>query len=121
MYESRLFLVGSGILSLVVILDAGFLHTSLIVASMIYPTPDQVLDFLTPLLLSPAIVGLHVTVCILGPFLAIMFIGHTFRNPSISKRHRVLWVPALAIGYGLIFYWYFHILHGNRRPVSRNF
>jgi hypothetical protein len=106
MFDSRLFLIGSGAFSLVVILYAGFMHTSLIVMS-----PDQSLLFFSRLFGNPAIIGLHVTVCILGPVPAVMFIVDAFRNSSISKRRRLLWVPATVIGYGLIFYWYFHILH----------
>jgi hypothetical protein len=115
MNSSRLFLISTGILSLTVVLYASFMHGTLLV--MAAASPDQMTAFCSRLFGNPAFIGLHVAVCILGPILAILFIVHAFQNPRIPKLHSFLWLPALACGYGLIFYWYLHILHGHRRNV----
>jgi hypothetical protein len=115
MYDSRLFLIGSGLFSLGVISYASFVHGSMIVMAVIYSSPDQMIAFFSAFFGNLAIIGIHATVCILGPVLAVIFIRHAFRNPHISRWRRFLWVPALVSGYGLVFYWYFHILRGNHR------
>lgn len=120
MNGSRLFLIGSGVVSLVVILYASFLHGIMLVLAVTDPSLDQMTAFFSRLLGSPAFIGLHIAICILGPMLAIVFIVHACRNPGISLSQRLVWIPALATGYGLIFYWYLHILHGHRGSTLSN-
>lgn len=114
MNGSRLFLVGSGVVSLLVILHAGFLHGTMLVLAVSDPSLSRMTTFFSRLFGNPAFIGLHVAVCFLGPMLAIVFIVHACRNPCISLSRRLVWMPALATGYGLILYWYLHILHRHR-------
>ena len=120
MNGSRLFLIGSGFVSLIVILYAGFLHGTMLVLAVVDPSLDQMTAFFSRLFGNPAFIGLHVAICILGPMLAIVSIVHACRNPGISLSQKLLWMPALATGYGLIIYWYLHILNGHRgSPPSK--
>lgn len=119
MNNSRAFMIGSGLLSLVVILYASFMHGTMIVM-FIYSSRDQLLTFSSRLFGNPIIIGLHAIVCIFGAALAIIFMVDAFRNSSIPKLRRLIWVPALACGYGLVFYWYFYVLHRTDCAVPPN-
>jgi hypothetical protein len=90
-----------------VFIYAASLHTALLVGAA---TRSRLLQRL----MTPGFGIVHGAVCIGGAVLAFVLILHSFKNPSLSKRSRILWLPALACGYGLIFYWYNHV----RRPTQ---
>ncbi len=110
MYQSRFFLVTAGVFSLVTFIYAAFMHGTLLVASTSYSGFDERFAF-TNGLMTPQLIATHVTICLVGPMLAVILIVHVFRNPKLSFGARIGWAFALVVGYGLIFYWYKHLVH----------
>jgi hypothetical protein len=114
---SRLFVIGSGLFSVVVFLFCSLAHGILIGGALYYRSSYALSEFISRFN-DPAITVLFIAICIPGAILCIIFLVHAFRNPCISRRHRLLWIPAIAWGYGLIFYWYLHVLHQNRGTIE---
>ncbi len=110
MYESRLFIACTKVISILVFLYAFAVHTTLIIVLAAYE-PAQLETYIgsLPFPLLYTIAGLHIFVCLVGPAVALTFINHAIKNRGISRLGKVLWVMALAAGYGLIFYWFQHI------------
>lgn len=105
---SASFIRFTGLFAAIVLLYAASLHIALIVATA---TRSNLL----PRLMTPSPGVIHAIVCMGGAALAFVFIWHSLKNPLLNKRSRVLWLPAIACGYGLIFYWYHHVWTGTRK------
>jgi hypothetical protein len=109
-YEKRIFVVSAGIFSLVVLLCAGSMHSALLFWGVTHPGEPP--EFLLRLMGMPAFIAPYGTVCIGGMILGIAFMNHAWQNPRLSRPRRVLWCLSLACGYGMIFYWWLHLPHG---------
>jgi hypothetical protein len=94
----------SGFVSVAVLIYAISIHSLLIVDAT---TQSHRLSQL----MTPTFGIVHGAICISGAVLAIIFIIHICRNPMLTPRRRLLWSVASASGYGLLFYWYHHILN----------
>lgn len=104
---SAAFVRRTGIFSVLVLLYISSMHCALLVGAT--TGMNLLARFMTP-----ALGVVHATVCIGGAILATVFIRHAVQNKSLSKRARFLWLPALACGYGLFFYWFRHVRHESR-------
>ena len=98
MNQSTFFVRFSGVFSAIVFLYAATIHGLLLI--------DR---GLLSHLMTPTMGVMHGFICIGGAILGVYFIGHAFKNRSLTRRSRLLWGLALICGYGLIFYWYKHI------------
>jgi type VI protein secretion system component VasF len=57
----------------------------------------------------PPVAAAHVAVCAGGGATALWMTVHALRNRQLRLWRRVAWAVALAVGFGMIFYWYFHL------------
>lgn len=57
----------------------------------------------------PPVAAAHVAVCVGGGATALWMTVHALRNRQLRLWRRVAWAVALAVGFGMIFYWYFHL------------
>ena len=89
-------------ISIVVFLYAASVHAAMIVGVAANAA-------LLPRLMTPSLGVAHAIVCVVGAVLGVLFIRHSLRNPLLSWQSRLLWLPVIACGYGLVFYWYNHI------------
>lgn len=103
MSTSRVPLIAAGITSLVVFAYAFFMHATLIVGSF---TGSRLLSRL----MTPGMGVVHGIICVVGGLLGLGYVYHiVYRNQLLSRRSRLLWSIAVAVGYGQIFYWYNHL------------
>jgi hypothetical protein len=103
MSTSRVPLIAAGITSLVVFIYAFFMHAILIIETL---TRSRLLSRL----MTPEMGVLHGTICVVGGLLGLGYVYHiVWRNQLLSRRGRLLWSIAVAVGYGQAFYWYNHL------------
>ena len=57
----------------------------------------------------PPVTAAHVAVCLGGGATALWMMIHALRNRQLRLWRRVVWAVAVAVGVGMIFYWYFHL------------
>ena len=57
----------------------------------------------------PPVTAAHVAVCLGGGATALWMMVHALRNRQLRLWRRVVWAVAVAVGFGMIFYWYFHL------------
>ncbi|MHB9081793.1 MAG: hypothetical protein ACYC3X_30370 [Pirellulaceae bacterium] len=57
----------------------------------------------------PLVTAAHVSVCLGGGAIALWMMVHALLNRQLRLWRRVVWVVAVAVGFGMIFYWYFHL------------
>lgn len=99
-------IIVSGVFSCVVLVYLASMHSILIVDGV---TGSHRLSRI----MTPSMGVVHGIVCVLGGAMAVIFVIHAFRNNELSITRRILWAIALAVGYGMVFYWYTHISHSD--------
>lgn len=60
--------------------------------------------------LTPPICVCSVVVCMSGPAVALAMLDHLIQNQVLSPAWRSIWATAVLAGFGMVFYWYFHLI-----------
>ncbi len=68
----------------------------------------------------PALAAMHFAVCLVGGVTAFCMLIHAVRNRRLLPGRRVLWGCAVATGYGMPFYWFFHLRSTTRNDGSHS-
>ena len=63
----------------------------------------------------PSVTAAHVAVCLGGGATALWMMVHALRNRHLRLCRLVVWAVAVAVGFGMIFYWYFHLQSADPR------
>lgn len=109
MYKSRQFVIVSGIFSTMVFLYVFTVHATLVTFAVRFPNIYQRIEIQSKLMSHPAMVISFFAICIGGPTLMLTFLNHAFKNSKLTMNAKALWTVALVCGYGLPFYWWWHI------------
>ena len=106
-------LIVCGISSLGVLIYALFIHAALIISML---TSTRLLSRL----MTPQMGVVHGIICVVGALLSLCYMYHIVcRNKLLSRQGRLLWLLAVAAGYGQIFYWYNHLAVGRAVDGAR--
>lgn len=107
-FRSKVFVVVSGIVSLFMLLFVAAFHASFIYGMTAHSDNDVQLAWISGFCTTPIFCCLGL-VCVIGPMVSIAMLDHLMQNPRVPVVRRSLWALLIIIGFGMTFYWYFHI------------